>query len=122
MFISCFGLQSVPLLNTAAGTTFSQMFSNCFGLQSVPLLNTAAGTNFSNMFSSCRNLTEGALKGTTRAISYTGCKLSGDALNRIYQNLGAPNAGAQTITVSNNWGTAADNTALAPSGWTVSGS
>ena len=122
MFNSCLALQSVPLLNTAAGTNFTDMFLYCYALQSVPLLNTAAGTTFSSMFNSCRNLIEGALKGTTRAISYTGCKLSGDALNRIYQNLGAPNGGAQTITVSNNWGTASDNTALAPSGWTVSGS
>ncbi len=56
MFNNCFSLQSVPLLNTSAGTNFSYMFNNCYSLQSVPLLNTAAGTNFSNMFSSCTSL------------------------------------------------------------------
>ncbi len=56
MFTSCHSLQTIPQLNTAAGTVFSGLFNTCRSLQSVPLLNTAAGTNFSNMFNSCSSL------------------------------------------------------------------
>lgn len=122
MFSSCTALTSIPLLNTTAGTNFSIMLSSCSSLTSIPLLDTAAGTSFSSMFSNCSSLEVGALSGTRYAISYASCKLSSDELNRIYSNLGSPNGGAQTITVTNNWGTSGDNPALVPSGWTVSGS
>ena len=56
MFYNCNSLQSVPLLNTAAGTNFSSMFYNCYSLQSVPLFNTASGTNFTSMFYNCASL------------------------------------------------------------------
>ena len=121
MFSSCSSLQTVPLFNTAAGTIFSFMFRNCPSLQTVPLFNTAAGTTFSSMFSSCPSLKSGALSGTTRGVSYSGCQLSAASLNEIYTNLGTA-AGAQTITVTNNWGTATDDPSIATAkGWTVTG-
>jgi len=121
MFTDCFSLQTIPLLDTSNGNPFSNMFSGCHALRSLPLLNVANGTDFTGMFSNCNSLERGALSGTKFTISYTGCKLSGAELNRIYENLGTP-ASAQTITVSNNWGTASDNPALVPTNWTVSGS
>jgi len=121
MFYNCRALTSVPLLNTAAGTDFSYMFNSCLSLASVPLLNTAAGTDFSNMFYSCPSLARGALSGTTRAISYSGCKLSAAELNEIYTNLGTA-AGAQTITVTGNYGVTGDTPTIATGkGWTVTG-
>jgi len=48
MFNGCVALQSIPLLNTAAGTIFRYMFSGCTALQSAPVMNTAAGTSFSS--------------------------------------------------------------------------
>jgi hypothetical protein len=121
MFSNCRSLVSVPLLNTASGTNFSGMFSACYSLVSVPLLNTASGTNFTSMFNSCASLARGALSGTTRAISYSGCKLSAAELNEIYTNLGTA-SGAQTITVTGNYGTASDNPTIATAkGWTVTG-
>jgi len=122
MFYNCSSLQSVPLFNTAAGTSFTSMFYNCYSLQSVPLFNTAAGTNFTSMFYNCSSLQAGALSGTRYAISYANCLLSAAALNDIYANLGTPAGGAQTITVTGNWGTATDNPSLVPSGWAVAGS
>jgi len=118
MFSSCTALQSVPLLNTAAVTNFSSMFQYCYTLQSIPLLDTTAGTNFSSMFSSCRSLSKGTLSGTKETISYSGCKLSGTALDEIYTNLATVTS--KTITVSNNWGTASDTPSIATAkGWTV---
>jgi hypothetical protein len=53
---NCQSLQSVPLFNTAAGTNFSGFLQNCFVLKSVPLFNTAAGTNFSGFLQGCTSL------------------------------------------------------------------
>ena len=99
------------------------MFYNCSALQSVPLFNTVAGTNFSYMFYNCYSLAEGALSGTTYAISYAGCKLSEAALVAIFTALGSANGGSQTITVTGTWGdallTAADIAIATAKGWTV---
>ena len=123
MFYNCSALQSVPLFNTAAGTNFATMFYGCSALQSVPLFNTAAGTTFNYMFYNCYALAEGALSGTTYAISYSGCKLSEAALVAIFTALGSANGGSQTITVTGTWGdallTAADKAIATGKSWTV---
>ena len=122
MFYNCYSLQTVPLLNTAAGTNFTSMFQGCSSLQQVPLLNTAAGTNFGNMFYNCFSLQQSDITGTTYTISYASANLSAAALNNIYTNLGTA-SGAQTITVTGNWGTAGDDPSIATAkGWTVAGS
>jgi hypothetical protein len=122
MFQNCSSLQSVPLFNTASGTNFSTMFRDCYSLQSVPLFNTALGTNFSTMFFACSSLSQGALSGTRYAISYSGCKLSREEIVSIFNNLGTA-AGAQTITITGNWGTssltAGDLAIATGKGWTV---
>jgi len=144
MFNSCYSLASVPLFNTAAGTNFTSMFNSCYSLASVPLLNTAAGTNFTtmfsvcysltsvplfvtsgestnyaNMFSTCSSLKSAALSGTANTISYAFCELSAAELNKIYTGLATA---TKTITVSNNWGTASDDTTIATTkNWTVTG-
>ena len=71
MFYNCNSLQSVPLLNTAAGTNFTSMFSGCNSLQSVPLINTAAGTNFSSMFSGCNSLESVPLLNTAAGTNFS---------------------------------------------------
>ena len=122
MFQFCYSLQSVPLFNTTNGTNFTNMFYNCYSLQTVPALNTAAGTNFTAMFQYCSSLQQSDITGTTYTISYASANLSAAALNNIYTKLGTA-AGAQTITVTGNWGTATDNPSIATAkGWTVAGS
>ena len=124
MFYACYSLQSVPLFNTAAGANFTSMFYDCFSLQSVPLFNTAAGTNFTNMFQYCYSLGLGTLSGTKYSISYDSCKLGSAELIAILNALGTA-AGAQTVTITNNWGDDGDAplvTAIAGAvskGWTV---
>ena len=122
MFNGCPSLQSVPALNTANGTNFSSMFYNCFSLQSAPALNTANGTNFASMFQYCYSLQSAALNGTRYSIDYSNAMLSPAELDAIYTALGTA-AGAQTITVTGNWGTATDTPSIATAkGWTVAGS
>jgi hypothetical protein len=122
MFYNCYILQTIPLLNTAAGTDFSNMFYGCYSLQTIPLLNTAAGNIFSSIFGgttfSTFSLSAGALSGSKYTISYTNCKLSQNAIESIITNIGTA-AGAQTLTISNNWGAASP---ISKSGTSTAGS
>jgi hypothetical protein len=121
MFNNCVSLQTIPLINTANGITFSSMFNGCTSLQSVPLLVITAGTTFTAMFGSCWSLAVGKLSGTAQDISYTNCRLSATELNNIYTGLGS--GAGKTITVTGNYGTTGDNPATATAkSWTVTGS
>ncbi len=123
MLASSTSLQSVPLFNTSNGTNLLAMFYGCTNLQSVPGLNTAAATNLGGIVQACPSLrARAAFTGTRYSIDYSGAMLSGPALDAIYTALGTA-AGSQTITVTNNWGTATDNPSIATAkGWTVVGS
>jgi hypothetical protein len=83
------------------------MFSNCTSLVTVPLLISGAGTDankFNTIFSNCISLTRAALNGSEYSISYSGCKLSKEELESIFNYLDTIGAASQTITVTNNWG------------------
>ena len=122
MFNGCSSLSTIPLINTAAGTSFTNMFLNCFSLSTIPALNTAAGTSFAGMFNGCSSLESAPLAGTRYAISYASCALSSAELDAIYTGLGTA-AGSQTITVTSNHGTTGDTPSIATGkGWTVTGS
>ena len=101
----------------------SSMFQFCPSLTTVPALITTAVTssgNFGSMFLTCSSLTRIQAKDFRFSFSVANCKLSATALNEIYTNL--PTVTGQTITVSNNWGTATDDPTIATAkGWTVSG-
>jgi hypothetical protein len=107
MFNGCTTLTTVPLFNTVAVTNMSSMFGSCSSLTTVPLLISGAGaitTKFNTIFSSCISLTRAALNGSKYSISYTGCKLSKEELESIFNYLDTIGAASQTITVTNNWG------------------
>jgi len=121
MFNACRSLQVAPALNTAAGTNFGSMFSACYGLYEIPALNLSAGTSFSSFLSNCPSLSSFLATGATYAISFQNCRLSAAALNTMYTNLGTA-AGAQTVTVTGNFGVTGDDPTIATAkGWTVSG-
>ena len=123
MFNGCYSLKTVPLLNTAAVTSMSSMFNNCTSLTTVPALVVSAGTSlasYSSLFSGCYSLSQIKAIGFKFTFSVANCKLSATALNEIYTNL--PTVTSQTITVTNNYGAATDNPAIATAkGWTVTG-
>ena len=56
------------------------------------------------MFSNCTSLTRAALNGSEYSISYSGCKLSKEELESIFDYLDTIGAASQTITITNNWG------------------
>ena len=119
MFANCAILKQIPLFNTSSGIDFSFMYTGCTAVQQIPPINTASGTDFSSTFSFCRNLSVGVLAGTTRSISYQNCKLSAAQLDAIYTALGTA-FGAQTITVTGNYGTTGHTPSIATAkGWTV---
>lgn len=118
----CKSLNTLPLFNTAACSNFNSMAQLCFSLQSLPNFNTSAGTNFGTMLGNCNSLAKGAFQGTRYAISYSGNCLSQAAIVDIFNGLGTA-VGAQTITVSNNPGTAgltaAEKLIATAKGWTL---
>jgi len=125
-FYSC-GIETIPLLNTVAVTDFTNTFRECNILQTLPNLNTSAGTTFAAIFTNniISSLGKAAFQGTRYAISYSGgigmC-LSQSAIVDIFNGLGTA-VGAQTITVTNNPGraalTAAEILIATSKGWTV---
>jgi surface protein len=105
MFFSCLSLVTVPLFNTAKVTNMGFMFDSCNTLITVPFLNAAASTTFGFTFSTCLSLTSGSLNGPRFSLSYSGCKISPQELESIFNNLGTIGAASQVVTITNNWGT-----------------
>lgn len=78
------------------------------------------GTNFLNLFNGCVSLQSARVNGVSQTVSYSGCKLSGAALDDIYTGLAT--VSGKTITVTGNYGTATDTPSIATAkGWTVTG-
>lgn len=121
-FNGCVALKKVPLFDLSAVTAVGYMFCNCSGLESIPAFNLSSVTagNFNSMIEGCPSLASFKATDVKFSISFTGCKLSATALNEIYTNLDT--VSGETITVTNNHGTASDNPAIATAkGWTVTG-
>jgi hypothetical protein len=122
MFSGCASLVTIPLLNTTNATTLNSMFSGCSSLQTVPALNCGGPAigNYNGMFSTCPSLSSIKATGFKFSFSVGACKLSAAALNELYTNL--PVVVGQTITITTNPGTTADNPAIATGkGWAVVG-
>ena len=71
------------------------------------------------MYSSCPSLVSGATIGTTRAVSYSNCKLSQTALQDIIDRLGSAFSAELVLDISSNWGAI---TPVALTGTTTAGS
>ena len=121
MFRYCSSLQTIPLLDTSAGTNFSNMFYSCSSLQSIPLLDTSAGTDFLYMFYSCSSLQIAALSGTSLDFVYPGSYITTLAIVDIFNGLATVTA--QTITITGNIGvaglSAANRLIATDKGWTI---
>ena len=113
---------------------FNNMFDGCQSLIEIPFMNlngmtigAASHVNvFNNMFNDCRSLsTLNGFTGAAYNLNLTGLKLSGTALNEVYNGLavvGASGSNVRTITVTSNWGAATDDPNIAiAKGWQVSG-
>ena len=119
-FSGCSAIRTIPLFNTAAVTTLNSTFRNCNSLVSIPAIVTTAVTNLSLTFGTCPSLARIQAKNFNITFTVAACKLSAAALDEIYTNL--PIVVGQTITVSNNYGTASDTPSIATAkGWTVTG-
>ena len=123
MFTGCSSLQSIPLFNTAAVTNMGLMFNTCRSLQSIPNFNCSNATNITNFASNCNGLKRCQATGIKSTVSFASCTFGATELNEIYTNLADLTAlPTQTITVTNNYGTATDNPAIATAkNWTVVG-
>jgi surface protein len=130
MFTFCYSLMSVPLFNTVKVTDMYQMFASCVSLTFLPSLNTSLVTLMEGMVNNCPSLTAIPSFNVTNVsifnaftgnacysvasllmtnVKYTldinNCKLSKQALETFFTNLGTATAGAtRTLTLTNNWG------------------
>ena len=117
MLSGCTSLQSVTL-SLPVCTTTSYMLQNCSSLQSVTL-SLPVCTNTFVMLSGCTSLQSAVITGLKISTTIN-AKLSATALNALYTSLATVTN--QTLTVTGNWGTAADNPAIATAkGWVVTG-
>ena len=124
LFSGCTSLQSVtfPAGSLASVTGMANAFQNCNSLQSVtfPSGSLANVTTTINAFLGCTSLANITNCLIPVTFSVAACSLSSAALDEIYTSL--PTVTAETITVSTNFGIAADNPAIATGkGWTVVG-
>jgi surface protein len=128
MFQGCGSLVSVPVFNTIAVTTMVGMFFNCFSLitppafnipaanltnmfngcsllANIPAFNVNAATNFTTIFSNTFSIASIAMTNIKYSVDFTNLKLSKEALETIFTNLGTADAAAtRTLTLTNNWG------------------
>ena len=119
MFYNCYLLQSVPLFDTSSATNMFQMFVGCYNLQSVPPFDTSSVINMHQMFLYCYSLQRSQLTGGRVSISYANCQMSATALDEMFTALGTAN-GAQTITITGNYGAATCDTSIATGkGYTI---
>ena len=123
MFFNCSALQSVPLFITSSVTSMASMFQSCISLQSVPTLNCSNATAITLFALSCNGLKRCQATGIKGTVSFASCTLGATELNEIYTNLADLTAlPTQTITVTNNYGTATDTPSIATAkNWTVVG-
>jgi len=134
MFYECYDLTNCPVItNISRCTNLTGMFYNCRALKEIPGMTIAAGaTNYggtattTRMFYQNWNLSTCGMTGFTGAnVSFEACSLGATALNDIYRSLavvGASGANVRSITVTGNWGNAADDTSIAiGKGWQVLG-
>jgi len=102
-------------------TDVNQAFFGCSSLQKLPVLDLSGVTSAPTTWLANTSMRLGYTTGMRYGHSYSSCILSATELNTIYTNLGTA-VGAQTINVTNNWGTATDDATIATNkGWTVSG-
>jgi surface protein len=123
MFQECFNLSTLPAIDTSSVTSMSQMFRNCHTLSNLPALDASSATSSSSyggMFDNCNSLASNGFTGHKFTFSVQNNKMSAAALDTLYTNLAT--VVGQTITVTGNYGTAADDPTIATNkGWTVTG-
>jgi hypothetical protein len=121
-FSGCIGLQTLPMMNTSGATNMTAVVNLCSSLRSIPAWNVANCTAFASAFTGCQSLESVLIVGSRYSMNFGSCSLSSAALDVIYTNLGTA-SGAQTITVTSNYGTTGDTPSIATAkGWTVTGS
>ena len=134
MFYECYDLTNCPLItNISNCTNLTGMFYNCRALKEIPGMTISGNANnyggtstTTRMFYQNWNLSSCGMTGFTGAnVSFEACSLGSTALNDIYRSLavvGASGANVRSITVTSNWGNAADDTSIAiGKGWQVLG-
>jgi hypothetical protein len=123
LFNGCYNLDGVSLFDTSQCTNINSAFNGCYNISYLPAFNFSGVTaTTTNSFRNCTSLRWSDVYGLVVAHSYTGCKLSREAIVNIFNNLGTA-SGSQTITLTQNPGsgdlTPTDIAIATGKGWTV---
>ena len=124
-FYFCQSLIEAPGITTSNVTNIGNLFNGCNSLKTIPTYDFSKVTTSTTPFSNTGSLISVGITGCSFSVSYANNTLGATALNSIFSSLatvGVSGAGARTITVSGNWGTATDTPSIAiAKGWTVTG-
>lgn len=124
-FYLCQSLIEAPGITTSNVTNIGNLFNGCGSLKTIPTYDFSKVTTSTTPFSNTGSLISVGITGCSFSVSYANNTLGATALNSIFSSLatvGVSGAGARTITVSGNWGTATDTPSIAiAKGWTVTG-
>lgn len=105
LFGQCYSLVEAPVISLSGITDATNLFSTCYSLRAIPAINCNSITNFSQAFNSCFSNASAACTNIRYTTDFTNNKLSKEALETIFTNLGTAATGAtRTLTLTNNWG------------------
>jgi len=111
-------LEEIGLID-APFTRYDYGFNNCVSLRKVTFQDFSTVTNTLNMFLTTGNIRELILSGCTVGVDISSNSMTADALDAMFTSLGTA-SGAQTITITDNPGTATCDTTIATGkGYTV---
>ena len=111
-------LEEIGLID-APFTRYDYGFNNCVSLRKVTFQDFSTVTNTLNMFLTTGNIRELILSGCTVGVDISSNSMTADALDAMFTSLGTA-SGVQTITITDNPGTATCDTTIATGkGYTV---
>jgi surface protein len=118
MFESCRSLRALPTFDTAKVTSMNSMLSGCMVLSVIPAWNVTLVTSFSQFLQTGYSISRVLMTNIKVNISFNQQMMGWAELDELYNNL--PTVTAKTLTINDNWGYQASNTALATAkGWTL---
>ena len=118
MFVGCRSLRVLPAFDTAKVTTMGTMLNGCMTLNTIPAWNATLVTDFSTFLTPGYAISRVLMTNIKVNINFTQQMMGRAELDELYTNL--PTVTAKTLTINDNWGYQASNTAIATAkGWTL---
>jgi hypothetical protein len=124
-FFQAYNLNSIGIIDTPNVQAIGSMFTGCYSLREIVFTDCSnvitVTTGSQGTFNLCYSLSKLIMSGMTVGFHITGCNLTAQALNDLFNSLGTAN-GSQTIIITGNPGAATCDTTIATNkGWAITG-